>query len=113
MILRKIVVTAAAVLAIILAYSCKTVENKPLPPAKPDDFMQRLAVKLETNDFDGALALFDTLTPQEAAEPQKKITKAGIYLSAGRPSLAREEINSVISTTVSPSAHNITIGKQW
>ncbi|MDR0551959.1 MAG: tetratricopeptide repeat protein [Spirochaetaceae bacterium] len=106
MILRKVLIAAAASFAI-FAYSCKTVEPKPVAPAKPNDFLQKLALKLEKNDFDGALSLYDTLTPEEAASPQNRITKAGIYLSAGRPALAREEVNAVISSTVSPDPFNI------
>ncbi|MDR2601230.1 MAG: tetratricopeptide repeat protein [Spirochaetaceae bacterium] len=80
-------------LTVVLFYSCKTTPPK---QAVRNDFFQRVAVLLETDDFDGALALFDALPEAEAALPEVKVAKSSILLSAGKVSAARAVVEDLI-----------------
>ncbi|MDR0539732.1 MAG: tetratricopeptide repeat protein [Spirochaetaceae bacterium] len=96
MILYKRLIAAPVIILCVIC-SCKTVQPGKPHPSKPNDFMERLAAKLEKNDLTGALALFDTLTPEESVLAQNKLAKASVYLSMGQSGPARAEANEVIA----------------
>jgi tetratricopeptide (TPR) repeat protein len=70
-------------------------EAEEAPPA-PERFIDKLAALLGAGDIDGALALFDTLNPEEAALRQNRRLKASVLISAGR----LEEARAVAETLV-------------
>ena len=65
-------------------------------PPEPERFIDRLAALLGAGDIDGALALFDTLGPEEAALRQTRRLRASVLISAGR----LEEARTVAETLV-------------
>jgi tetratricopeptide (TPR) repeat protein len=59
--------------------------------------LTRIAQLLAHNDFDGALALFDTLDPEEEASPGIRLLNASVLSSAGRGKESRDIVNDIIS----------------
>ncbi|MDR2658871.1 MAG: tetratricopeptide repeat protein [Spirochaetaceae bacterium] len=59
------------------------------PPVISSSFIEKLAVLIDAGDIDGALALFDTLSPEEAEMRRNRILKASILISAHKFQEAR------------------------
>jgi tetratricopeptide (TPR) repeat protein len=68
-------------------------------PEKNDaaSILARAAELLGRGDYEGALALFDKIDPEEAAASSIQILRASVLNSAGRPGEARTIIESVLS----------------
>jgi predicted Zn-dependent protease len=68
-------------------------------PEKTDapSILARAAELLGRGDFEGALALFEAINPEEAASPSIQILKASVLNSAGKPGDARIIIDAILS----------------
>jgi tetratricopeptide (TPR) repeat protein len=68
-------------------------------PEKTDtpSILTRVAELLGRGEFEGALALFDTIDPEEAASPSIQILKASVLNSAGKTGDARLVIEPILS----------------
>jgi tetratricopeptide (TPR) repeat protein len=64
--------------------------------AVPERFIDRLAALLNAGDIDGAVLLFDELSPDEAALKQNRRLKASVLLSAHRLKDARAIAESLL-----------------
>lgn len=90
-ILRKLPVALLLCLPMVF-FSCKTTEAKPPESAQKDvpakwtrlSFAESLAARLERGDYEGALALFDTIPPEEKTDASLDKLKVSILLSALR-----------------------------
>jgi tetratricopeptide (TPR) repeat protein len=90
--------------------SCKSAPNPPPPvdavettEAIPvtENFIEKLAALLNANDIDGAVALFDTLIPEDAALRENRRLKASVLLSARRLEDARLVAETLIKEDAS------------
>jgi tetratricopeptide (TPR) repeat protein len=108
------------VLVVAVVVSCASpppaaVEN-PLPIKEPDPvvllepeipvrdaLLARILDRLDVGDFDGALALFDEFAEEDAHTAEVRLLKASVYVSAGRISEGRDEVNRVIAEDESRS----------
>ncbi|MDR1256998.1 MAG: tetratricopeptide repeat protein, partial [Spirochaetaceae bacterium] len=93
----KNVAAAAAIVCGVFMASCGSVRPAVVPEAPVEKteppaerFIDRLAARLETRDIDGAIALFDELTAEEAGQTPNRRLKASVLLSARRLPEARE-----------------------
>jgi tetratricopeptide (TPR) repeat protein len=77
----------------------ETVEEIPVA----ESFIEKLAALLNAGDIDGAVALFDTLSPEDAALKDNRRLKASVLLSARR----LEDARSVAETLISEDASDI------
>ncbi|MDR2795961.1 MAG: tetratricopeptide repeat protein [Spirochaetaceae bacterium] len=91
------------IFCIVLSWSCASPPKTDIPGIIPETedvppprFIDKLAARLDAGDIDGAVALFDTLSPGEAALRQNRRLKASVLLSAGR----LEEARAVAETLV-------------
>jgi tetratricopeptide (TPR) repeat protein len=68
-------------------------------PEKTDvpSILARVAELLGQRDYGAALALFDSINPEEAAAPSLQILRASILNSAGRPDEARTILEPILS----------------
>jgi tetratricopeptide (TPR) repeat protein len=113
--MRKIPVVIASLSALFLIMSCTSpgkpavpeapaeaalipvpapqVIEAPVPEPKVDtitDILAQVFIRLEAGDYDGALALFDLITGEDAESSRILLLKASILCSAGRFSEARD-----------------------
>ncbi|MDR2344037.1 MAG: tetratricopeptide repeat protein [Spirochaetaceae bacterium] len=71
-------------------------ETVEAPPAR-DRFIDKLAALLEAGDIDGAIALFDTLSPEEAELRPNRRLRASVLVSAGRLEEARAVAEDLVN----------------
>ncbi|MDR0409348.1 MAG: tetratricopeptide repeat protein [Spirochaetaceae bacterium] len=91
-------ISCGALLFFVSCASTKLVPPEAVSPAAPPQtFAERLALVLETGNIDGALALFDDLSPEEAEQRGNRRLKASILISAGRLDEARAIADVLIS----------------
>jgi len=95
---------AAAVFAAFLlffVFSCAGTKKPELlrieKPSKEAGFLEKLVKLIDAEDFDGAIGLFSTLTPEEAAGNQNIILKSSVLVSAGRTGEARKTLDGFLS----------------
>jgi tetratricopeptide (TPR) repeat protein len=67
------------------------------PPTDTQGILTRISVLLSRGDYDGALALFDTLSEEERETSGIRLIKASVLNSAGRFQDARTITNEVIA----------------
>jgi tetratricopeptide (TPR) repeat protein len=76
------------------------------PPVRPEEpppritlqsVLEEMAALLGSGDFDGALALFDTLEPADAGSLPIRLLKASILSSAGRLDDSQVMVNEILS----------------
>ncbi|MDR2097443.1 MAG: hypothetical protein LBP37_02885, partial [Spirochaetaceae bacterium] len=101
-------VYACILCAALVAGSCKstpktiappeiTVEEAPAPVPAEASFIEKLAALLDSGDIDGAVALFDTLSPEDAALRHNRRLKASVLLSAFRLEDARSVAEALVA----------------
>jgi tetratricopeptide (TPR) repeat protein len=103
----KNVTAGAAIVCGILVFAASCASVKPAPeapaeeaaPAPPlaERFIDKLAARLDAGDLDGAIALFDELTAEEAGQKFNRRLKASVLLSARRLPEAREIAERLVS----------------
>jgi tetratricopeptide (TPR) repeat protein len=76
-------------------------EETPALPPEPElsaleQILARMAACLGVRDYEGALALFDEIEPEEAAKTGLRLVKASILSSAGRLDEARSLVETII-----------------
>jgi tetratricopeptide (TPR) repeat protein len=77
----------------------KIAEPEPAPPREEPalpGILRQIAGLLEQGDFAGALALFDTLPPEEADTRGIRLLRASVLSSAGRTGEARDLVQAVL-----------------
>jgi tetratricopeptide (TPR) repeat protein len=107
-----VILILPAVFAVIT--SCKTVPGElppeaaiespksavqPKPEPKPSGIagiLIRMSALLKKGDYDGAIALFDEIDPEEAASTGVQVLKASVLSSAGRNGDARSLVNGIL-----------------
>ncbi|MDR0486618.1 MAG: tetratricopeptide repeat protein [Treponema sp.] len=62
-----------------------------------ESVLNEVVGQLARRDFPAALALFDTITPEDAEKTEILIMRASIFNSAGRPAEARKIANGIIA----------------
>jgi tetratricopeptide (TPR) repeat protein len=67
------------------------------PPTDTQSILERIAECLGRGDFDGALALFDTIESPEAESSEIRLLKASVLSSAGRIPDARLMVEDILS----------------
>jgi tetratricopeptide (TPR) repeat protein len=81
--------------------SCTSMAGGPgqrgLEKTDTPSILAKVAELLGRGDFDGALALFDRMAPEDAAKPPIRILKASVFISAGKPGEARTIIEEIVS----------------
>ncbi|MDR1362680.1 MAG: tetratricopeptide repeat protein [Spirochaetaceae bacterium] len=79
--------------------SCASTQPKSAPPEDdvPYLFINELAAALDAGDIDEALALFDSLSPEDAELRENRMLKASVMLSAGDIDGARAITEALIS----------------
>ncbi|MDR2097616.1 MAG: hypothetical protein LBP37_03770, partial [Spirochaetaceae bacterium] len=101
-------VYACLLCAALAAGSCKsapktiaspeiTAEETPAPIPAEASFIEKLAALLDSGDIDGAAALFDTLSPEDAALRHNRRLKASVLLSAFRLEDARSVAEALVA----------------
>ncbi|MDR1149057.1 MAG: tetratricopeptide repeat protein [Spirochaetaceae bacterium] len=102
---KKQAVRALRLIFCCLALFCMSCASSPPQASAPPEedipvaprFVDKLAAMLDAGDIDGALALFDTLSPEEAGLRQNRRFKASILISAGKPQEARAIVEALIN----------------
>ncbi|MDR2865177.1 MAG: tetratricopeptide repeat protein [Spirochaetaceae bacterium] len=86
-------------LFVLLASLCIGCSSAPKTPESTNEtsFIEKLAQLINKEDYDGALALFDTLDPEEAETEQSLLLKSSVLLSADRLKDARDVLQLVLA----------------
>jgi tetratricopeptide (TPR) repeat protein len=74
-------------------------EEPPVEDTGIRGVLTKIAALLEAGDFDAALALFDTLSPADAASRDIRLLRASVLSSAGRFGEARDITGELLSQT--------------
>jgi tetratricopeptide (TPR) repeat protein len=87
------------VCAAVIGAACSTVSpsSEKRKPTKELSFMEKLSVPLGRGDYAAALALFGTLSPEEAESDLNRQMQASIFMSAGKLREARTTIGLVLA----------------
>jgi tetratricopeptide (TPR) repeat protein len=72
-------------------------EEPPEEPGGTEGVLVRISRLLERRDFDGAVALFDEIDPEERETSVIRLLKASVLSSAGRGAEGRVIVNAIIS----------------
>jgi tetratricopeptide (TPR) repeat protein len=83
---RFILAVLICVITALAVVSCATTAVA----ARPNTFLDSVYARLQRGDLEGALSLFDSLSPEAAAKSSNLMVKASIYFSAGKLEKARE-----------------------
>jgi len=81
-----------------------TPATKPAKPPKNLSFIEKVSACIDKNDYDGAIALFSTLTPEEAEKTRNVVLKASILISADRLAEAGEGLRAFLQKPGLPLA---------
>jgi tetratricopeptide (TPR) repeat protein len=72
-------------------------EEETPPEPTLESTLEEMAALLERGDFDGAVALFDTLKAADAESPSIRLLKASVLNSAGRSADSRAIVDEILS----------------
>jgi tetratricopeptide (TPR) repeat protein len=100
--IRKIFPAGLLILALWAGLGSCATGGKPERPEEPQGtdaqaILSRVVVLLDQKNFDGALALFDRMNPEEAETQPIQLLKASVLNSAGKPDEARTIIDEILS----------------